>query len=63
MANAQIKQGGVIVRIVLGSAIGGLDIRLMTQQEITFIGTHTYTANDFRETAQEIFHGGLADLD
>jgi len=35
----------------------------MTLQEITFIGTYTYTAQDFRETAQAIFDGGLGSLD
>ena len=63
MASAQVKPGGVIAHIGLGSAIGGLDIRRMTLQEITFIGTYTYTAQDFRETAQAIFDGSLGDLD
>jgi threonine dehydrogenase-like Zn-dependent dehydrogenase len=43
--------GGVIVHIGLGAGRGGLDIRRMTLQEITFIGTYTYTAQDFRDTA------------
>jgi len=38
----------VIAHIGLGEAEGGLDIRRMTLQEITFIGTYTYTADDFR---------------
>jgi hypothetical protein len=38
---------------------GGLDIRRMTLQEITFIGTYTYTAQDFRDTAQAMFDGRL----
>jgi hypothetical protein len=29
----------------------------MTLQEITFIGTYTYTAQDFRDTAQAMFDG------
>ena len=62
MASVLIKPGGVIVQIGLRLAIGGLDIRLATLQEITFIGTHTYTAKDFCETAQVIFDGSLADL-
>ena len=47
----------------LGEDIGGLDIRRMTLQEITFIGTYTYTAADFRQTAQAIFDGRLGPLD
>ena len=47
----------------LGEDTGGLDIRRMTLQEITFIGTYTYTAQDFRDTAQAIFAGRLGPLD
>jgi L-gulonate 5-dehydrogenase len=43
--------------------MGGLDIRRMTLQEITFIGTYTYTPTDFRDTAQAIFEGRLGALD
>jgi len=35
----------------------------MTLQEITFIGTYTYTAQDFRDTAEAIFAGQLGALD
>ena len=55
--------GGVIAHIGLGEGAGGLDIRRMTLQEITFIGTYTYTMADFRETAQAIFDGQLGPLD
>ncbi|MEM6680465.1 MAG: alcohol dehydrogenase catalytic domain-containing protein, partial [Pseudomonadota bacterium] len=51
-ASAAARPGGVIMHIGLGSSTGGLDIRRMTLQEITFIGTYTYTAEDFRQTAQ-----------
>jgi len=54
-ASARTRPGGVIVHIGLGENTGGLDIRRMTLQEITFIGTYTYTADDFRQTAQAIF--------
>ena len=63
MASAQVQPGGVIAHIGLGSAVGGLDIRRMTLQEITFIGTYTYTSQDFRETALAIFEGRLGILD
>jgi L-gulonate 5-dehydrogenase len=32
-------------------------------QEVTFIGTYTYTMQDFRDTAQAIFDGKLGPLD
>jgi L-iditol 2-dehydrogenase len=47
----------------LGESEGGLDIRRMTLQEITFVGTYTYTAQDFRDTAAAIFDGRLGALD
>ena len=55
VASAHTRPGGVIIHIGLGENTGGLDIRRMTLQEITFIGTYTYTADDFRQTAQAIF--------
>jgi threonine dehydrogenase-like Zn-dependent dehydrogenase len=58
-----VRQGGTIVHIGLGEATGGLDIRRMTLQEIRFIGTYTYTATDFRDTAAAIFDGSLGALD
>ena len=62
MASAKVRPGGVIAHIGLGSALGGLDIRRMTLQEITFIGTYTYTAKDFLDTATAIFNGQLGHL-
>ncbi|HKL45551.1 MAG TPA: alcohol dehydrogenase catalytic domain-containing protein [Roseovarius sp.] len=62
-ASALVRPGGVIMHIGLGNAAGGLDIRRMTLQEITFIGTYTYTAEDFRQTAEAMFDGRLGALD
>jgi L-gulonate 5-dehydrogenase len=62
-ASAYASPGGVIVHIGLGEDAGGLDIRRMTLQEITFIGTYTYTADDFKQTAQAIFDGTMGPLD
>ncbi|GAB5447662.1 zinc-dependent alcohol dehydrogenase [Gymnodinialimonas sp.] len=62
-ASAHARPGGVIAHIGLGEATGGLDIRRMTLQEITFFGTYTYTAQDFRDTAAAIFDGRLGPLD
>ncbi|WP_420584842.1 alcohol dehydrogenase catalytic domain-containing protein [Ruegeria sp.] len=63
LASAQALPGGVIVHVGLGEDAGGLDIRRMTLQEITFVGTYTYTVEDFRQTAQAIFDGRLGALD
>jgi L-iditol 2-dehydrogenase len=62
-ATAFVRPGGVIAHIGLGEAEGGLDVRRMTLQEITFIGTYTYTPKDFKETAQAIFDGRFGSLD
>lgn len=62
-ASAAVRPGGAILHIGLGSATGGLDIRRLTLQEITFLGTYTYSAQDFRDTAQAIFDGRLGALD
>ena len=61
-ASAAAEPGGVIVHIGLGEDEGGLDIRRLTLQEITFIGTYTYTAQDFRDCTQAMFDGRLGPL-
>lgn len=63
VASAAALPGGVIAHVGLGEDTGGLDVRRMTLQEITFIGTYTYTAQDFRDTAHAIFDGRLGPLD
>ena len=50
VASRAVRPGGVIVHIGLASGAGGLDVRRMTLQEVTFIGTYCYTMNDFAET-------------
>lgn len=55
--------GGVIVHVGLASAQGGLDVRRMTLQEITLIGTYTYAMADFRETLAAMAAGRLGALD
>ena len=62
VASTAAAPGGVIAHVGLGEDTGGLDVRRMTLQEITFIGTYTYTAQDFRDTAQAIFDGRLGPL-
>ena len=63
IAGRHTTPGGVIAHIGLGEAKGGLDIRRMTLQEITFVGTYTYRQADFQQTAQAIFDGRLGALD
>lgn len=62
IASALVDPGGVIAHVGLGEDTGGLDVRRLTLQEITFVGTYTYTAQDFRDTAKAIFDGKLGDL-
>ncbi|MBL6782227.1 MAG: alcohol dehydrogenase catalytic domain-containing protein [Alphaproteobacteria bacterium] len=63
LASASARPGGVILHIGLGSASGGIDVRRLTLQEITFIGTYTYTEEDFNNTAEALFDGRLGNLD
>lgn len=63
LASASARPGGVILHIGLGSAGGGIDVRRLTLQEITFIGTYTYTEEDFNNTAEALFDGRLGNLD
>ena len=63
LASERATPGGVIAHIGLGSAHGGLDIRRMTLQEISFIGTYTYTSADFAACAAAMFSGELGALD
>ena len=62
-ATRLVQPGGVIAHVGLGDDGPGLDVRRATLQEITFIGTYTYTAVDFRDTAAALFDGRLGPLD
>ena len=53
----------MILHIGLGGGSAGFDIRRITLQEITVIGTYTYTQQDFRDTAAAMFAGQLGPLD
>jgi L-iditol 2-dehydrogenase len=61
-SSKMVQPGGLIMHIGLGSAEGGLDVRRMTLQEVTFIGTYTYTMADFKATASAVFSGKLGKL-
>ncbi len=62
-ASSLVQPGGVIAHVGLGDDKPGFDVRRATLQEITFIGTYTYTAADFRDTAAALFDGRLGPLD
>jgi threonine dehydrogenase-like Zn-dependent dehydrogenase len=62
-ATAATRPGGVLLHIGLGGGTAGLDIRRITLQEITVIGTYTYTAQDFRDTCAAMYAGRLGALD
>lgn len=61
-ASAAVAPGGVIIHIGLMDNDGGLDVRKLTLQEVTFVGTYTYTMVDFRATVNAIQAGVLGDL-
>ena len=61
-ASELVEAGGVIAHVGLGDNGPGFDVRRATLQEITFIGTYTYTAQDFRDTAAALFDGRLGPL-
>ena len=60
---AMAVPGGVIVHIGLGSAADGMDARRLTLQEIIFIGSYTYTPQDFVDTVAWMSSGKLGALD
>ncbi len=57
-----IKPGGTIVHIGLMDNLGGMDVRRMTLQEITFIGCYTYSPLDLQVTLSKIHQGAWGDL-
>ena len=61
-AIAAVRPGGVVMHIGLLANDGGLDVRKMTLQEITFIGTYTYTPVDLRATVKKLYSGAFGDL-
>jgi threonine dehydrogenase-like Zn-dependent dehydrogenase len=63
VASQLVSPGGIISHVGLGDNADGLDIRRFTLQEITFIGTYTYTAQDFKDTAEALFTGRLGLLE
>ncbi len=63
VASRTVRPGGVIVHIGLAGGAGGLDVRRMTLQEVTFVGTYCYTMADFADTFAAMIAGRLGPLD
>lgn len=61
-ASRWVAPGGVILHIGLGDNGGGLDVRKATLQEVTFIGTYTYTMTDFASALAALAAGRLGAL-
>lgn len=61
-AIAAVRPGGVVMHIGLLDNDGGIDVRRMTLQEITLIGTYTYTPVDLRATVAKLYAGAFGDL-
>lgn len=57
-----VRPGGVIVHIGLLPGQEGVDVRRLTLQEITFIGSYCYTMVDFRETVAALAAGHFGPL-
>ena len=62
-AISAIRPGGVIVHVGLMDGVDGIDVRKLTLQEITFIGTYTYTMQDFHAVVAAMHSGTLGNLD
>ena len=61
-ATAAIRPGGVIAHVGLSDGEDGMDVRKLTLQEVTFVGTYTYTMTDFQATVAAMASGALGDL-
>ncbi len=62
-ASRLVRPGGVIVHVGLLPGDGGFDIRRITLQEITLMGSYCYTPEDFAATLAAIEAGELGALD
>lgn len=61
-ASAMARPGGVIVHVGLLPGQDGLDLRRITLQEITLMGSYCYTPKDFTDTVAALAAGRLGAL-
>jgi L-iditol 2-dehydrogenase len=57
-----VRPGGAIVHVGLLPGSAGIDVRKITLQEISFIGTYCYTMVEFREVVAALAAGRLGAL-
>ncbi len=57
-----VKAGGVIVHVGLLEAMDGFDARRLTLQEITFIGSYTYSMSDYKASLDALYSGKMGAL-
>ena len=62
-ASRLIKPGGVIVHVGLLPGSEGLDVRMITLQEVIFTGSYCYSPADFREVVDHLAAGRFGALD
>lgn len=62
-ACAMVRPGGVIVHVGLLPGHDGIDIRKITLQEVTLIGSYCYTPADFGRTVAALADGHLGRLE
>jgi len=62
-AGRYCRAGGIISHIGLQDNQPGLDTVRLTRQEITFIGSYTYTASDLKAALVALTNGALGSLD
>ena len=57
-----VNPGGVIVHVGLQDNDGGFDARYMTLQEVTVVGSYTYTMEDLKVAADKLHSGAYGTL-
>lgn len=62
VAIAAVKPGGVVMHIGLQDWASEIDMRKITLDEITLLGTYTYTTADLRATVNSLHEGAFGSL-
>jgi len=57
-----VKAGGVVLHIGLQDWASEIDMRKLTLDEITLIGSYTYSTADMRATVDALYRGVFGDL-